>query len=189
MGAFNWQEWATRHVFMAARSLKIGKRKAEILAEDAVKIAGPGKDRLPVKYRVAPGTKLRPGQRGKEVRGWWISEYAGRDAYTAPTEKTTFVSERDVFRLWRAVKKIVPLNPLLQKGTKPWEVKPEHKFTVADVAESMVKRKILPKRFKYAALFGGQYRQRYYFPRYLYLMRALDFIGYLRFGRVSWRLL
>ena len=180
----SWNEIAYRLIFEAARKLRIGVEKAKSIAEDAVRIAGPGRGHRRVGYRIIPAFS---DPKRKCVNGYIVFERTNKDAHTEPEERATYVSERDVMKLWRAIKRAFPLNPALTHDHKPHQVGWDHKFTVADVAEAMIAAKMLPPRFKYQTFSGGENRVEHYFPQYLFPMRVLDYLHYVRFGMVSWR--
>jgi hypothetical protein len=180
----SWNEIAYRLIYEAARKLRIGVEKAKSIAEDAVRIAGPGKGHRRVGYRIIPAYS---DPKRKCVNGYIVYETVNRDAHTEAVEKATYVSERDVMKLWRVIKKNFPLNPKLTSEAKPYQVGIDYKFNVADVAEAMIKAKMLPPRFNYETFSGGAKRANHYFPQYLFPMRVLDYLNYVRFGMVSWR--
>jgi hypothetical protein len=180
----SWNDIAYKFIFEAARKLRIGVEKAKSIAEDAVRIAGPGVGHRRVGYRIIPA---HSDPRRKCVEGWVVYEKVNRDAHTEAQERVTYVSERDVMKLWKLIKKNVPVNPKLTSETKPHQVKPEYKFMVANMATGMIRSKMLPPKFNYETFSGGAKRTNHYFPQYLQPMRVLDYLGYIRFGRVSWR--
>lgn len=178
----SWNDISYTLIFEAARKLRIGVEKAKSIAEDAVRIAGPGVGHRRVGYRIIPALS-----KGKCVTGWIVYERVNRDAHTSSYEKATYVSERDVMKLWRVIKKNFPVNGALTSEHQSYQVKSEHKFKVSDVASVMIKAKMLPPRFNYETFSGGKKRVNHYFPQYLFPCRVLDFLGYIRFGIASWR--
>jgi len=180
----SWNEIAWNQIYAEARRLRIGVEKAKSIADAAVRIAGPGLGHRQVGYRVIPA---HSDPKRKCVEGWLVYEKTMRDAHTQARERVTYVSERDVMKLWKLIKKNVPLNPKLTSVHKSHQVKPEYKFKVEDVATGMIRSKMLPPKFNYETFSGGSKRTNHYFPQYLQPMRVLDFLGNIRFGMVSWR--
>jgi len=179
-----WNKVAYKLVFEAARKLRIGVEKAKSIAEDAVRIAGPGDGHNNVSYRII---EARNSRDRNVVDGFICYETVKLDAHSQSEERITYISEKDVTALRKLIKKSFPLDPRLTSLHKVWQVKPDYKFSAREVVKAMASAKMLPARFKYEGFFGAENRQRYYFPLYLYPARVLDFLGYIRFGNTSWR--
>jgi len=176
----NFHQWAADKVYSILRSQRIGKKRAMALAKVVVGIAGPGVGHRGVNYRVSPSKG-----------GWWMTEMVGADAHDDPVQQTHFVPEAAVKRLWRIVKKLVPVSAKYRLSTNADQVPYDYRFGLQHVASVLCRKKLLWKergRLDLWAIGGGTNRAKYYFPLYLYPMRVLDFLGRIRFGKTSWRL-
>jgi len=175
--SFDFHSWAVGKVYTMLRADRIGKKRARRLAEQAVLVSGPGRGHREIRYRVSPAGD-----------GWWITEWNGGDAHDEPELTNYFVPEANVKRLWRIVKKLVPVSAKYRLSTDSQEVPASYRFGLQDVAKVLRQKHLLPKRMDTLSVGGGKRRRAYYFPMYLYPARVLDFLGRIRFGATSWRL-
>lgn len=116
--------------------------------------------------------------------GWWGSEYERSDKYSEPSKSKTDIPAEHIRALWNIVN--LYAVPFVRHDD-PSRIQPRYKFALPDIAPAIIKRYnlgISPGEFNGSA----DNRAKYYKPLYLWPMRVLDSMGWIRFGQVSWRM-